>query len=77
MLFEAADRQSALSEQVQGEATPRYGAAFAGGPRLHVGALPDNLTLLDPLGPMLNEYSKRFLTSADFEKENGGARSAS
>lgn len=73
LLFEAADRQSALSEQLQGDGAARYGAVFSGGPRLHVGALPDNLALLDPLGPMLNEHSKRFLTSADFEKKMGRA----
>lgn len=73
LLFEAADRQLALGEQLQGDAAPRYGLAYAGGPRLHFGALPDNLALLDPLGPMLNEYSKRFLTSADFEKKMGRA----
>ncbi|MBV6320095.1 hypothetical protein [Duganella violaceipulchra] len=73
LLFEAADRQLALSEQVQNDAAPRYGAAYIGGPRLHFGALPDNLALLDPLGPMLNEHSKRFLTSADFEKKMGRA----
>lgn len=73
LLFEAADRQSALSEQLQGESAPRYGVGYNGGPRLHFGALPDNLTLLDPLGPMLNEHSKRFLTSADFEKKMGRA----
>ncbi|MQA20181.1 hypothetical protein GEV01_11740 [Rugamonas sp. FT103W] len=73
LLFEAADRQSALSEQLQGDSAPRYGVGYNGGPRLHFGALPDNLTLLDPLGPMLNEHSKRFLTSADFEKKMGRA----
>ncbi|WP_332854777.1 hypothetical protein [Duganella sp. S19_KUP01_CR8] len=73
LLFEAADRQLALSEQLQNDAAPRYGIGYNGGPRLHFGALPDNLALLDPLGPMLNEHSKRFLTSADYEKKMGRA----
>ena len=70
LLFDAADRQSALSEQLQ---TRNEGRTFSGGPRLHFGALPDNLSLLDPLGPMLNEHSKRFLSSAEFEKKIGRA----
>jgi hypothetical protein len=70
LLFDAADRQSALSEQVQNDGKPRY---FSGGPRLHFGALPDDLALLDPLGPVLNEHSKRFLSSAEFEQKIGRA----
>jgi len=68
LLFEAADRQGALADSLYG--TPRY-AALAGAPRLHFGALPDNLALLDPLGPLLNEHGKRFLSSAEFERKMG------
>ncbi|NVM76604.1 hypothetical protein FHW83_002399 [Duganella sp. SG902] len=68
LLFEAADRQGALADSLYHD--QRY-AAFAGAPRLHFGALPDNLALLDPLGPLLNEHSKRFLSSAEFEKKMG------
>lgn len=68
LLFEAADRQAALADSLHSE--PRY-AAFTGAPRLHFGALPSNLALLDPLGPLLNEHSKRFLSSAEFEKKMG------
>ncbi|MTV41925.1 hypothetical protein [Duganella radicis] len=68
LLFEAADRQGALADSLS--STPRY-AAFAGSPRLHFGALPDHLALLDPLGPLLNEHGKRFLSSAEFEKKMG------
>jgi hypothetical protein len=50
---------------------PRYAAALNGVPRLHFGALPDNLALLDPLGPVLNERGKRFLSSAEFERKMG------
>ncbi len=72
VLFEAADRQSALVDQLQTDGARRY-AAFAGAPRLHFGALPDNLSLLDPLGPLLNERRRRYLTSAEFEKKTGRA----
>jgi hypothetical protein len=72
LLFEAADRQSALADQLQSDGARRY-AAFAGAPRLHFGALPDNLALLDPLGPVLNERRRRYLTSAEFEKKTGRA----
>ena len=72
VLFEAADRQSALVDQLQTDGARRY-SAFAGAPRLHFGALPDNLSLLDPLGPLLNERSRRYLTSAEFEKKTGRA----
>jgi hypothetical protein len=72
LLFDAADRQSALSEQVQAR-NDGQSRIFSGGPRLHFGALPDNLALLDPLGPMLNEHSRRFLSSAEFEKKIGRA----
>jgi hypothetical protein len=72
LLFDAADRQAAFADSLQSEGAQRY-AAFAGTPRLHFGALPDNMGLLDPLGPMLNEHSKRFLSSAEFEKKMGRA----
>ena len=72
VLFEAADRQSALVDQLQSDGARRY-AAFSGAPRLHFGALPDNLALLDPLGPVLNEGRRRYLTSAEFEKKTGRA----
>lgn len=72
LLFDAADRQAAFADSLQSEGAQRY-VAFAGAPRLHFGALPDNMSLLDPLGPMLNEYSKRFLSSAEFEKKMGRA----
>lgn len=72
VLFEAADRQSALVDQLQTDGARRY-SAFAGAPRLHFGALPENLSLLDPLGPLLNERSRRYLTSAEFEKKTGRA----
>lgn len=72
LLFEAADRQSALAEQLQSDGAQRY-TAFAGAPRLHFGALPDTLTLLDPLGPLINERSRRYLSSAEFEKKMGRA----
>lgn len=72
LLFEAADRQSALVDQLQSDGARRY-AAFSGAPRLHFGALPDNLALLDPLGPVLNEGRRRYLTSAEFEKKTGRA----
>jgi hypothetical protein len=72
LLFDAADRQSAFAEQSQSDGAQRY-AAFAGAPRLHFGALPDNMSLLDPLGPMLNENSRRFLSSAEFDKKMGRA----
>ena len=72
VLFEAADRQSALVDQLQTDGARRY-AAFAGAPRLHFGALPENLSLLDPLGPLLNERGRRYLSSAEFEKKTGRA----
>lgn len=72
LLFDAADRQSALVDQLQTDGARRY-AAFAGAPRLHFGALPENLSLLDPLGPLLNERSRRYLSSAEFEKKTGRA----
>lgn len=72
VLFEAADRQSALADQLQTDGARRY-TAFAGAPRLHFGALPENLSLLDPLGPLLNERSRRYLSSAEFEKKTGRA----
>ena len=72
LLFEAADRQSAFVDQLQSDGARRY-AAFSGAPRLHFGALPDNLSLLDPLGPVLNERRRRYLTSAEFEKKTGRA----
>jgi hypothetical protein len=72
LLFDAADRQSAFAEQLQSDGARHY-AAFAGAPRLHFGALPDNMSLLDPLGPMLNENSRRFLSSAEFDKKMGRA----
>ena len=72
VLFEAADRQSALVDQLQTDGARRY-SAFAGAPRLHFGALPENLSLLDPLGPLLNERSRRYLSSAEFEKKTGRA----
>lgn len=72
LLFEAADRQAALADSLQSEGAQRYALfAAAGAPRLRFGALPDNLALLDPLGPLLNEHSKRFLSSAEFEKKMG------
>jgi hypothetical protein len=70
LLFDAADRQAALADSLRSEAGQRY-SAFAEGPRLRFGALPDNLALLDPLGPLLNEHGKRFLSSAEFEKKMG------
>ncbi len=69
-LFDASDRQAALADNLQQVGTRRY-SALAGAPQLHFGALPDNLSLLDPLGPVLNERGKRFLSSADFEKKMG------
>jgi len=72
LLFEAADRQAALADSLRSDGAQRY-AAFAGAPRLHFGALPENMSLLDPLGPMLNEYSRRILSSAEFEKKMGRA----
>lgn len=72
LLFESADRQSAFADQLQSDGAQRY-LAFAGAPRLHFGALEQNMTLLDPLGPMLNDRSKRFLSSAEFEKKMGRA----
>jgi hypothetical protein len=72
LLFEAADRQAALADSLRSDGAQRY-AAFAGAPRLHFGALPENMNLLDPLGPMLNEYSRRILSSAEFEKKMGRA----
>ena len=63
LLFEAADRQSAFADSLHGDGAPRW----------HFGALPDNLSLLDPLGPVLNEHGKRFLSSAEFEKKMGRA----
>lgn len=72
LLFDAADRQSAMVDQLQTDGARRY-AAFAGAPRLHFGALPENLSLLDPLGPLLNERSRRYLSSAEFEKKTGRA----
>ena len=71
LLFDAADRQSALADQLRTDGA-RY-AAFSGAPRLHFGALPENLSLLDPLGPLLNERSRRYLSSAEFEKKTGRA----
>lgn len=72
LLFDASDRQSALADSLASEPAQRYAAfAGAGSPRLRFGALPANLALLDPLGPMLNERSKRFLSSAEFEKKMG------
>ena len=68
LLFEAADRQGALADSLY--RTPRY-TALVGAPRLHFGPLPDNLALLDPLGPLLNEHGKRFLSSAEFERKMG------
>ncbi|MRX11890.1 hypothetical protein GJ697_29075 [Pseudoduganella sp. FT25W] len=70
LLFDAADRQAALADSLRGDGVPRY-SALAGLPKLHFGALPDNLALLDPLGPLLSEHSKRFLSSAEFEKKMG------
>jgi hypothetical protein len=72
LLFESSDRQSALADSLASEPAQRY-AAFAntGSPRLRFGALPANMALLDPLGPLLNEHSKRFLSSAEFEKKMG------
>jgi hypothetical protein len=72
LLFEAVDRQAAFADSLHSEGAQRY-AAFAGAPRLRFGALPDNLSLLDPLGPVLNEHGKRFLSSAEFEKKMGRA----
>lgn len=72
LLFEATDRQSALVDQLQTDGARRY-ATFAGAPRLHFGALPDNLSLLDPLGSVLTERSRRYLSSAEFEKKTGRA----
>lgn len=72
LLFEAADRQFALADTLLSEPAQRYAAfASAGSPRLRFGALPGNMALLDPLGPLLNEHSKRFLSSAEFEKKMG------
>jgi hypothetical protein len=70
LLFDATDRQAALADNLQQVGTRRY-SALVGAPQLHFGALPDNLSLLDPLGPVLNERGKRFLSSADFEKKMG------
>lgn len=72
LLFDAADRQSALADQLQSDGARRY-TAFSGIPRLHFGAVSDNLALLDPLGPLLNERRRRYLTSAEFEKKTGRA----
>ena len=72
LLFEAADRQSAMVDQLQTDGARRY-AAFAAAPRLRFGEVNENLTLLDPLGPMLNERRRRYLTSAEFEKKTGRA----
>jgi hypothetical protein len=69
-LFDATDRQAALADNLQQAGTRRY-SGLVSTPKLHFGALPDNLTLLDLLGPVLNERSKRFLSSADFEKKMG------
>jgi hypothetical protein len=70
LLFDSADRQTALAETLQQAGTRRF-SAVTGMPQLHFGALPDNLSLLDPLGPVLNERGKRWLSSADFEKKMG------
>ncbi|MYM24704.1 hypothetical protein GTP46_18885 [Duganella sp. FT135W] len=70
LLFESADRQAALADTLQNDGAQRY-AAWAGSPRLRFGTLPDHLSLIDPLGPLLNEHSKRFLSSAEFEKKMG------
>lgn len=73
LLFESADRQAALGESLLSEPAQRY-AAFAAAEsstRLRFGTLPANLALIDPLGPLLNERSKRFLSSAEFEKKMG------
>ncbi|MHA4870192.1 hypothetical protein ACXZ1M_21090 [Duganella sp. PWIR1] len=70
LLFGAADRQAALADSFVNDGARRY-ALVAGTPRLRFGALPDNLALLDPLGPMLNERGKRFLSSAEFERKMG------
>ncbi|NYE62329.1 hypothetical protein FHW58_003544 [Duganella sp. 1224] len=69
-LFDASDRQAALAEQLQPAAGRTY-RALSGVPQLHFGALPDNPTLLDPLGPVLNERARRFLSSAEFERKMG------
>jgi hypothetical protein len=68
----AGEAGAAAPDPLQSEGAQRY-AAFAGAPRLHFGALPDDLSLLDPLGPILNEHGKRFLSSAEFEKKMGRA----
>ena len=70
LLFDAADRQSALAESLQ---SPARGILLAGAPRLRFGALSHDQALLDPLGPLLNEHSKRFLSSAEFEQKMGRA----
>ncbi|WP_373991019.1 hypothetical protein [Duganella sp. BuS-21] len=70
LLFGAADRQAALADSFISDGARRY-ALVSGTPRLRFGALPDNLALLDPLGPMLNERGKRFLSSAEFERKMG------
>ncbi len=70
LLFDAADRQAALADSLQRPAQLRD-PLRAALPRLHFGALPDNLALLDPLGPVLNERGKRFLSSAEFEQKMG------
>ncbi|MYN43364.1 hypothetical protein GTP55_28875 [Duganella sp. FT109W] len=70
LLFDVADRQTALAETLQQAGTRRF-SVVSGVPQLHFGALPDNPGLLDPLGPVLNERGKRWLSSADFEKKMG------
>ncbi|TFW16489.1 hypothetical protein [Duganella callida] len=72
LLFDASDRQSALADSLQSAGARRY-SAFAGAPQLHFGALPENQSLLDPLGPLLNEHGKRFLSSAEFSRKLGRA----
>ncbi len=72
LLFDAADRQAAFVDSLRSDGAQRY-AAFAGASRLYFGALPENMNLLDPLGPMLSAYSRRILSSAEFEKKMGRA----
>ena len=72
LLFDAVDRQQALGDALQSDGAKRY-LEYAGAPRLHFGALPENMSLLDPLGPTLNEHNKRFLSSAEFERKLGRA----